>query len=1516
MASNMNNKGIDANDPDKDLMGRKDNADDSDAMNVDWMIMSDFSTKIGAPTQLSSNQSPPKAPTAAPTARPIVPPRATDDLEEDLEDIEWLQSLGLDEPVANYNKPSKTVTGNNLSAAPTQFNQFNQSNANAESNNIENIDWLIVSDLTNRIEDAVPKAEFNRSDSISQSLDAFTNSAADSLADDFSFLDEPELTDFDSLGFDIAEDDNEKASGDFANEFPSTEFSQSADLGDMEFLGDLLRESSGAADDLSSDILNDLRDIEELDTIGRSFIYENEGATDNSEISNDLLDSDNSIDSLSDNLVDEQLDLQPDNSIDSSIDNFIDGSFAQDEDFESLSSEQALASPDLIDDWQADPMGADNDFAVPLEVNPDVDDAMWSDSNSLLAEVGSSTDYADVFADDWQPISDNIPLDDGVWHSSESASDAALSDTVINNAFDNPFDSPFDESHDNPFEMESGANDEAIAFASFDFQDSLANSPSDSSAENLSTDNLNVADFAVETTSTVNDLVETSEAAEFSDRPDFENANFEIDLEQEIVQPMLEADSFEYYNENLEPANDLGLNPDWQDNLEVDVNLGADADWDNNWQDNLEANADLGADTDWQDNLGSSEPLDAQNYWQENLEVESVDWQNITELEQDLEQNLGQELAQDWQPQDEFNDEFKQELNDWSYPPMPEDMPLEAIAPDLSTVSDAAEPEMQVPVDDYQHDYLPPQDLNLEVNFEQEIDHNLESNFENILDEDFDLATFDEDSLTKAPNAYTSNVATTLTPIHKEPNTPLPSDDAELITNEFDRDIQTEIESIEDVEFSRNVNLNANTPDPIDIIDISIPEPSPAFVPPPPIPPVINSFDPIEEEIANNLLHDRQNSEANFIQDALNNDLLGDDLLGDDLLGDDLLGNDLLAGGMNHDYLDNFELDNLDTQLSADYGFTPPAISTGLNAPPPPPLMPPAAIASMPTPPPLMPPAAIASMPTPPPIATNPSNFYEEPSLSHTSATPLTPPSLPPLPPRRNTASNPSTMSLPNQSRQPMARNASAPDSFDSFHESSGRSANPRSARDIDSVEQGWSELLDADTVLSGVLRSPIGGDTTGGQSSRLTSRPNPDTGAARSPSPRQPNQRPPQERGRSQGKKPSTGLPNFDEMGLEIHDDNTDWSGLLDSGELSDNITTISNANTPKSSRRMPPRSDMTIGGETKEIPRDRRPSTPKFNDSTQARMGIPADPMDFNRFTEDNYDAYQPVVAPPAAPQKPKMTMPSISLESLWNDYLKYPVIGLGAIGGAFLLYGLVSRPIFDFGLRSGIFKDAKGMDFTKADFTGAKLENVDFSEAILTNAKFHDANLVGANLQNAKLDGTDFKNANMNGARLINASVVWANFSNAQMNLVDFSGADITRSNFTGTKMNGASLKGTKIGAQGTDKATRLNPTVLLAWQIVNEPREGRNLNGQDLSALNLSHSMLKRANLTNAKLNFTDMTETDLSGANLSSAQVNGANWNGAKLNGINLTDVKFDKTKLPRTDEQTICPNNRPGPCKF
>ena len=375
----------------------------------------------------------------------------------------------------------------------------------------------------------------------------------------------------------------------------------------------------------------------------------------------------------------------------------------------------------------------------------------------------------------------------------------------------------------------------------------------------------------------------------------------------------------------------------------------------------------------------------------------------------------------------------------------------------------------------------------------------------------------------------------------------------------------------------------------------------------------------------------------------------------------------------------------------------------------------------------------------------------------------------------------------------------------------------------------------------------------------------------------------------------------------------------------MSDNITTISNQGTPISSRpsthqgRSSRSSDIKRSdtSETREIPSNRRPPMSSFGDATQARMSAHPDQIDFNRFTEDSYGAYEPTPPQPiASPTKSKIAIPSINLESLWQNYLKIPAIGLGAIGGAFLLYSLLNRPVFDLGLRWGLFKDASGRDFTNADFKGAKLDNVDFSKAILTGAKMQDASLVGANFHGANLDGVNFTKANLNNARLIKASVIWAEFNNAQMNLVDFAEADLTHSNFASAKMEGANLKGAKIGAQGTEKATIFSSTTLLAWQIVNEPKEGRNLADQNLSGLNLSFTSLKRANLSNSKLNYTDMTGTDLRGANLTGGQVNGANWSGAKLNGINLTDVAFDKTKLPKTDEETICPNGKKGPCKF
>ena len=524
---------------------------------------------------------------------------------------------------------------------------------------------------------------------------------------------------------------------------------------------------------------------------------------------------------------------------------------------------------------------------------------------------------------------------------------------------------------------------------------------------------------------------------------------------------------------------------------------------------------------------------------------------------------------------------------------------------------------------------------------------------------------------------------------------------------------------------------------------------------------------------------------------------------------------------------------------------------------------------------------------------------------------------MPPLPPKRN-PNQPKPSSSPTSvgNSQSQSKNRISETEFDNFHgqQDQIQQDQNKNRKSINSLDEGWSELLDAETVLSGVLRSP-------------TASPYLDTNSARPPN--ADNSRGGANTSRSQGtehgfskvsKRKQNKLHDYNELGLEIHDDGTDWSGLLDSSDLSDGITSISTKlPLPSQGRATSPRTEGMSVGETREIPRDRQRPMPSYGEATQARMAATPDQMDFNRFTEDNYNAYdnKPAAAhPQAAASRPKITLPAVSLESLWQDYLKIPAIGLGVIGGAFLLYSLLNRPVFDLGLRWGIFKDASGKDFTKTDFKGAKLDNVNFSKAILTGSQMQDASLVGANFQEANLDGVNFTKANLSRARLIQASIIWAEFNNAQMNLVDLAGANLERSNLVNAKMEGVNLKDSKIGAQGTEKATKFSSVILLSWQIVNEARDGRNLADQNLSGLNLSFSNLKRANLTNSKLNYTDLTGTDLSGANLSGSQVNGANWSGANLTGIKLSDVVFDKNKLPKTDEETICPNGKKGVCKF
>ncbi|WP_055074319.1 pentapeptide repeat-containing protein [Pseudanabaena sp. 'Roaring Creek'] len=1570
MASNKNNpiKGQGVNEPDKKQSLQ------SDAADVDWMIISDLSTRIGGVPQqkVEPNQTNPP---------PSSQPSSAQTTENDLEDLEWLRSLGLDEPIERSS--SQRNTSSNSYA--------NKPQAKESDSDLGNIDWLIVTDLKTRMDEPEnkPKADSAnpRIDPVKTTLQPLQDINI-GLDDDFGldeldFLGNADLAELDSLGLDASDSFSLDSLQSIGNE-----------EGKISGLAELLEDSDDSSFDLSAegndpdwDSISNLleENFENIPSQPSLNIDSEYAVTDDQDLNIFGTDGDNNTE---DYYANSELNLNPDlpsnqpynDYSDEFQDDLLHNDLNLSDEFQDDLLPDNLEIPEDLsakspEDLLIEDLSMSNDFQDEFPSNQSIDQ---DPQNLFLGEGVSnpSPEIASNLDDGFGSIQSLEALDtsiteDEIWSSNPSDPIAVYASTAIDNVFDNNFDDAFTNDWgqgvapeiDNDAVWDSSPNVAAAAisdtsinnaFGTFDDWQNLPSSDSSDLEENarfdLNAPVPNLADIDNEFAPESN--LGSATSPEFQFEESFEQIDLgeQSDLSNDYLESAIENEA----NWNVEFANDaIGNESDWNAPVESALESAL-ADPENqlidsiendaDWSATLEAEIDAGNDA-WQEDLvddylppieetseifndallgtvdsGFSEKsLNPYTLVQSdsmaeavNLEVPSVAYDQFvapleaTALDNSLD-NSDQNFDRQFTDFNEFADRFDQfdqidedisaefennalSLSEPSPPPLSDwknnNPPNNEQITDSYYADDYADDDLANYVDNVSADSFSAaipsgqfEDYDLgNENSNEKISESLiaerANDLESMLDENFDLASFDEDSLPEIPMAEfgLGAVPTTLTP--NRANSPY-SEDSFTNSSAF--------------------------PPPPSLNSVSVPPP----------------VDRFEDALLSESILDSDlisgSYEVDLHEEAMANDLLNGFTSPSGVFEETVstptrvpspptnfgAPSNFNLGTGDSDFLDDFDLDSIDpTGGDFDSSFRTSSISTGLT-------------------PPMPAPKSVAPMPAPMPPNLPPLSKQEptSPSLNN----PPPPPFLPPLPPKRNphqgvnpkppSAAN-TSLPLPPTNPSRMA-NKKEEDDFDRFH----AQPNPQSRKPINSIDESWSELLDADTVLSGG-RPTTGSsysDTSGKMSSSGgNSMGNPSYGRDRNSA--------------HTSKRKDTNLPDFNDLGLEIHDDNTDWSGLLDSGDLSDNITTIGPQGTqmPSRSRSLPissPRTDATGVSETREIPRDRRKPAANFGDSTQARMGTPPDQIDFNRFTEENYGAYgyEPPAPPPAhkpAPSKPKMSMPSVSLESLWQDYLKIPTIGLGAIAVVFLIYGLVNRPIFDLGLRWGLFKDAKGKDFTNADFKGAKLDNVDFSKATLTGAKMQDASLVGANFQDANLDGVNFTNANLNRARLIQSSIIWSEFKNAQMVLVDLGGSDLTRSNFIGANMEGANLKNSKIGAQGTEKATRFSPTVLLAWQIVNEPREGRNLAEQDLSGLNLSFTSLKRANLSNVKLNYTDMTNTDLSGANLTSGQVNGANWSGAKLNGINLTGVTFDKAKLPKTDEETVCPNGKKGPCSF
>ena len=1182
-----------------------------------------------------------------------------------------------------------------------------------------------------------------------------------------------------------------------------------------------------------------------------------------------------------------------------------------------IASSEALDGENLESNFENAFAGdwGDDSQDISSDINSDINnDAIWDSSANIIPEVISSTTIDNAFGsfDDWAiaPQVDALQVD---------ALQSEPFDLPINVGFDFPSDLPIDLPSGLPIDLPpeeqflQGLEEDievpskSIAKSPFTEQEYLELQEYDRifAAAEVTPEIIseNSAELAIASVSNVDANIGANVGMEVAidqenthlqseiDSVEIDDLGWNPEAESQLLADM-ETEDYEEWNDDLQPENFLDSNDsdlDWNGQPEsalVDELEITDDDDYAEWQTELQSEDDN--DTSWQDGLDGL--IDSEEYSEEYLDGFEVIDDQIPDKAPQIVTSGGtvDEFSDDEFSDDEFNHNNDDLLEPDNLVPdnlVPDNLVLDTIDSYINADSNLSsdwdefeQPKTEQIVDfdfaddfsDYEATSLLSASLNSPSSNDWKPDENQATvvddfdDMDSIIDENFDLASFDEGQFPETPltNSDSVNIATTLTPnripsvsIPKPEFTDLPSP-AIASKDNFSEDMLLEDSFANDL-LDQNYDLDV---------------------------------DPFEEALAIDLLNGYTSSTSGFEQP---DDFppASETLPPPNSIPPSKTPSNFVMSPSNNDFLDDFDFDSIEVE---DFGGKDnprfPAISTGLN------------------------PSAHA----PEPIA------KPEPTINNSF---LPPPSLPPLPPKRNhtqgrTATGISQIpSIQPQNIQPNIQptrdyvdNIDEDSNFDGFHIQENQNKFQNSVRKpVNLVDESWSDLLNAETVISGVLHSPPAnmnpnvtmsqqskGSTAGKNSQGRDSR---DQASAKNSFQRQPNN-----------------LPDFADLGLEIHDDNTDWSGLLDSDEANDSITSIST--------QMPPlpraqvdisafNTNITGSSPTRELPRDQRQPAANYGDANQVRMGTPPDQMNFNRFTENNYDSYGSSQGTAAQNRnKPQSKTSTLSLESLWQNYLKIPVIGLGAIGAAFLLYTLTNKPIFELGLRWGMFKDASGRDFRDADFRGVKLDNVNFSKAILTGAKMQDASLSGANFYEADLDGVNFTNANLKGARLIRASVVWSEFKNTQMNLADLAEADLTRSNFATAKMEGANLKDSKIGAQGTEAATIFSPTTLLAWQIVNEPKSNRNLANQNLAGLNLSFTSLKKANLSDANLNFVDMTKTDLSGANLTGTQVNGANWTGANLAAINLTNVVFDKSKLPKTDETTTCPNGKKGPCKF
>ncbi len=247
----------------------------------------------------------------------------------------------------------------------------------------------------------------------------------------------------------------------------------------------------------------------------------------------------------------------------------------------------------------------------------------------------------------------------------------------------------------------------------------------------------------------------------------------------------------------------------------------------------------------------------------------------------------------------------------------------------------------------------------------------------------------------------------------------------------------------------------------------------------------------------------------------------------------------------------------------------------------------------------------------------------------------------------------------------------------------------------------------------------------------------------------------------------------------------------------------------------------------------------------------------------------------------------------------------------------------------------RNARGMDFTYVDLTGADLSGLDCSEA---------------NFNHAILDGVDFSKANLSGATFLGASLNGILFSGVNLNRADLSGTDLTKvkwgkgitarqarfvgctgvgcqigsvdvnakPDFTGADLTGADFGGSDFSSVILESAILLKTVFVGATFNQNNFRMAQ-LGGLKQSAAALfSYAFLTNVDFTQANLfgvsfafaslfgastqikEAATIEQADFTNAYLEGIDLGGATLRGAKFSNACLVNVNFSQADLTPT----------------